>query len=217
MFRNVKLSLEKKRVCDYFVSLSKSKSRWIWIFCSILENLLGDGRNKGPTFTILLGDFNARSKSWWVHDIANNEGTQTEFISSLYGFSQLISEPTHILQNSSSCIDLTFTDQPNVVINCGIKLSLHENCHHHITCAKVNLQIIYPLPYQRLVWRYKNANESSIQKDLKVNEWNKLFSNANVEKQVNILNDTLFNIFSNFVRSKVITVDDSTSFSNWKN
>ena len=39
-------------------------------------------------------------------------------------------------------------------------------------------------------------------------DWNKLFSNANVEKQVNILNDTLFNIFSNFVRSKVITVND---------
>ena len=35
-----------------------------------------------------------------------------------------------------------------------------------------------------------------------------MFSNANVEKQVNILNDTLFNIFSNFVRSKVSTVDD---------
>ena len=41
-----------------------------------------------------------------------------------------------------------------------------------------------------------------------MNEWNKLFSNANVEKQVNILNDTLFNIFANFVRTKVITVDD---------
>ena len=39
-------------------------------------------------------------------------------------------------------------------------------------------------------------------------DWNKLFSNANAEKQVNILNDTLFNIFSNFVRSKVITVAD---------
>ena len=38
-------------------------------------------------------------------------------------------------------------------------------------------------------------------------DWNKLFSNANVEKLVNILNDALFNIFSNFVRSKVITVD----------
>ena len=37
--------------------------------------------------------------------------------------------------------------------------------------------------------------------------WNKLFSNANVEKHVNILNDTLFSIFSNFVRSKVITIN----------
>ena len=36
----------------------------------------------------------------------------------------------------------------------------------------------------------------------------KLYYNANVEIQVNILNDTLFNIFSNFVRSKVITVDN---------
>ena len=39
-------------------------------------------------------------------------------------------------------------------------------------------------------------------------DWNKLLSNANVEKQVNILNDLLFNIFLNFARSKVITVDD---------
>ena len=39
-------------------------------------------------------------------------------------------------------------------------------------------------------------------------DWNKLFSNANVEKQVNILKETLFNIFSNFVRSKVITIND---------
>ena len=82
------------------------------------------------------------------------------------------------------------------------------NCHHQITYAKFNLQIIYPPPYQRLVWDYKNSNASSIQKALNMIDWNKLFYNANVEKQVNILNDTLFNIFSNFARSKVITVDD---------
>ena len=93
-------------------------------------------------------------------------------------------------------------------MNSGIKPSLHENCHHRITYAKFNLQIIYPPPYQRLVWDYKNANASSIQKALNMIDWNKLFSNANVEKQVNILNDTLFNIFSNFVRSKVITIND---------
>ena len=116
-------------------------------FLLSLENLLGNIRNQDPAFTILLGDFNARSKSWWVHDITNNEGIQIESISSLYGLSQLISEPTHILQNSSSCIDLIFTDQPNLVINSGIKPSLHENCHHQITYVKFNLQMIYPPPY----------------------------------------------------------------------
>ena len=85
-------------------------------FLLSLENLLGKMRNQDSAFTILLGDFNARSKSWWVHDITNNEGTEIESISSLYGFFQLISEPTRILQNSSSCTDLIFTDQTNLVI-----------------------------------------------------------------------------------------------------
>ena len=39
-------------------------------------------------------------------------------------------------------------------------------------------------------------------------DWNKLFSNANVEKHVNILNDTLFKIFLCFGRSNVITIND---------
>ena len=186
----------------------------MWLPCEFehfllsLENLLGNIRNQDPAFTILLNDFNARSKSWWVHDITNNDGTQTESISSLYGFSQLISEPTHNLQNSSSSIDLIFTDQPNLVINSGIKPSLHENCHHQITYTKFSLQIIYPPLYQRLVWDYQNANANSIQKALNVIDWNKLFTNANAKKQLNILNDTLFNIFSKFPRSKVIIIDD---------
>ena len=87
------------------------------------------------------------------------------------------------------------------MINSGIKPSLNENCDHQITYAKFNLQIIYPSPYQRLVWDYKNGKASSVEKALSMINWNKLFSNANVGKQVNILNDTLFNIFSKFVRS----------------
>ena len=38
--------------------------------------------------------------------------------------------------------------------------------------------------------------------------WNKLFSNGNDDKEENILNDTLFDTFSNFVRSKVVTIND---------
>ena len=45
---------------------------------------------------ISFNDFNVRSMSLWVHDIKNTEGTRIESVSSLYGFSQLIPEPTHI-------------------------------------------------------------------------------------------------------------------------
>ena len=122
---------KKGYVITLYRSPSQNQSEFEHFFLS-LEKLLCNIRSKDPAFTILLGDFNARSKSWWIHNIIKNEGTQTESISALYGFSQLISEPTHILQNSSSSIDLIFTDQSNIVINSRIKPSLHENCHH--TC-----------------------------------------------------------------------------------
>lgn len=44
------------------------------------------------------------------HDINTNEGVQTESLTSGYGLCQLIPEPTYISPNSSSCIDLIFTD-----------------------------------------------------------------------------------------------------------
>ena len=85
-----------------------------------------------PDFSIILGDFNARSNSWWIGDIETSEGSGINALTTSYGFQQLISEPTHILNNSSSCIDLIFTDQPNLVNNSGTHPSLYPNCHHKI-------------------------------------------------------------------------------------
>ena len=150
------------------------------IFFLSLENLLGNIRNQDPALKFY---WVTLMPSLWVHDITNNEGTQIESISSLYGFFQLISKPTHILQNSSSCIDLICTDQLNLVINSRIKQSRYENCHHQIRYAKFNLQIIYFPPYQRLVRDSKNVSASSIQKALNMADWNKLFPNVNIENR----------------------------------
>ena len=51
---------------------------------------------------------------------------------SMYGFDQLISDPTHMLPASPSCTDLIFTDQPNLLVDSGVQPSLHANCHHKI-------------------------------------------------------------------------------------
>ena len=57
-------------------------------------------------------------------DKTTAEGTHLEALTSLHNSHQLISEPTHLLPRSNSCIDLIFTDQPNLVVNCGTHMPL---------------------------------------------------------------------------------------------
>ena len=83
---------------------------------------------------------------------ATSEGIQVDSITTSYGLSQIISDPTHILPNSSSCIDLIFTNQPNLVTENGVYPSLHPKCHHQIVFAKLNLNVEYPPLYERLIW-----------------------------------------------------------------
>ena len=60
-----------------------------------------------------------------------------------FGLEQKINEPTNIIGDFSSCIDLIFITQPNLVMEPGIHFSLHVNCYHHITFSKVNLKIYF--------------------------------------------------------------------------
>ena len=64
-----------------------------------------------------------------------------------YGLHQLIFGQTHIFPNSSSCTDLIFTFQLNVIFKSGVHTSLHPNCHQQIIYCKFNTFIEYPPPY----------------------------------------------------------------------
>ena len=48
-----------------------------------------------PDFSIISGDFNVRSKSWWNTDINTNEDAKIDAVTSSYGLRQLISQQTH--------------------------------------------------------------------------------------------------------------------------
>ena len=89
-------------------------------FLTSFDKLLQNLQNLNPYFTMILGDFNARSYSWWSEDILSVEGNHIDSLTSMFGLHQVISGPTHILSQSSSCIDLIFTDQPHLVTEYGI-------------------------------------------------------------------------------------------------
>ena len=113
-------------------------------FLSNLEKLVSEINNRKPALSIITGDFDARSQSRWSNDINTKERSKLFALSSSNGFSQLINEPTHIQTNSTSCIDLNFTDKPGLLVDSGLNSSLHPNCHHQINYSTFNLNICYP-------------------------------------------------------------------------
>ena len=121
----------------------------------------------------------------------------------------MINEPTHILESFSSCIDLIFTSQPNLITESGVHPSLHPNSHHQIIFAKFNLEILFPPPYFRDVWHYQDANTDLIRRAIDMFDWDRAFVNTNVNEKVFILNKTVLNILSNFIPQETVTVDDN--------
>ena len=157
-------------------------------FLSNFQMLLNEINNRKPSLSVITGDFNSRCSSWWSNNINTTEGLKLFSLTSSNGFNQIIDEPTHIQAKSTSCIDLIFTDQPNLSVNSGVHASLHPNCHHQIFHSRYNLNINYPPPYQRLIWDYKKADAKIIRKALDSVNWERLFDGKNINAQVMTIN-----------------------------
>ena len=114
---------------------------------------------------------------------------------------QVIAEPTNFTPHCNpSCIDLVLTDQPNLVLDSGVRPSPDAKCHHQIVHCKINVKTPSPPTRERRVWRYYDANVDAIQRSLRSFPWEEQFRLHNdVNSQVKIFNNTILNVMSNFV------------------
>ena len=137
--------LQKQKVIVSVIYRSPSQSTDEFdSFLSNFENVLNDISKRKLSLSVITGDFNSRFSSLLSKDTDTIEGLNLSSLISSNGLSQLINELTHIQTNSTSCIDLIFTDQENLSVNSGVPSSLHPNCHHQIAHSSFNLNIYYP-------------------------------------------------------------------------
>ena len=137
-----------------FISLYRSLSQFkdeLESFSDNLELNLDSIAFRNPYLIVALGDFNAQTKGWYLLGKTIYEGTRIDGIKSQFGLEQLIHEPTHITGERSSCIDLIFASQPNLVVESGVQSSLHQNCHPQIVFTRFNLKVVFTSPYEREV------------------------------------------------------------------
>ena len=200
----------KGKLCN-FITLYRSPNQSqddFEPFVNNFESNLDSVMVNNPFLTVVLGDFNAKSSLWYNSDITTYEGSKIDDVTSQFGLQQIIKEPTHIIGNSSSCIDLIFTIQPNLIMESGVHSSLHSNCHHHRAFAKFNQKIHYPSPYEREIWHYQKADVDQIRQAISKFPWDNRFANISVNEQVQLFTQTFQNIIFNYIPHETITCDD---------
>ena len=79
----------KKNISSLYRSPSQ-KSEKFESFLTNFEHLLSGINARKPSGSIILGDFNARSTSWWSSNIDSLEGSNLFSLSTLNGFHQII-------------------------------------------------------------------------------------------------------------------------------
>ena len=202
--------IQLKRKKYFFVVVYRSPSQNQGEFENFTLNfelLLSKIHAENPFCVVITGDFNCRSTQWWAKDIENSEGKEFEPLTSDLGLHQLISEPTHLMGDSKSCIDLIFTDQPNLIVESGVHPSLHEQCHHQIIYGKVSVSSIPVPPYTRRIWHYDKADFVAIRKSIAMFRWREHLENLTCpNEQVKLLNEVLLNIYTNFIPNEVKTI-----------
>ena len=117
----LEMSYNNKKVIVSVIYRSPSQSTDEFdSFLSNFENFLNDINKRKPSLSVVTGDFNSRSSSWWSKDTNTIEELKTFSLTSSNGVTQLINKPTHIQTNSISCINLSFTDQESLCVNSGV-------------------------------------------------------------------------------------------------
>ena len=92
----------------------------------------------------MIDSFNEKSKQWCEIDKSSFEDSQLQLLTLKFSLSQIITEATHILEDSRSCMNLLFTSQPNIAMDSGVQTSLCAHCHHQVLFAKFDLKLFYP-------------------------------------------------------------------------
>ena len=145
------------------LQISKPEFNEFDTFCSNPNLFLSNINDLNPGSSTVIGDFNARTSKWWSSNKETFKSHVIHYIFTAAKYPQLIDQPTHIINNSSSCIDLIFASNPNVICNLCIKLSLLDKCHHNLIFGELNFMISLPPTYKRQVWDYKKAEMQQIQ------------------------------------------------------
>jgi hypothetical protein len=168
---------------------------------NLIKTALDKIKAENPYCITIGRDFNAHLKDWYEDGISDTVGVHLQRVFDDHGITQLVNQPTYIVNNTNTCVDLFATDQPNLVLSNEIHPSLHPNCHHQINYTKLSLNCPPPPPFERRVWHYRHAKEEQIQKAIHDFNWEEELERLSdcPDEQVSFFDRIIMNIMKTFI------------------
>ena len=118
----------------------------------------------------------------------------------------------HIINDSSSCIDLINTSQFFLLVEHGIHPSLFKNYHHEIVHGKLNLSVPPPTALKRKLWDYSNADIDALRDKLRRVDWYAVFSGLDSNMVAKTFTDLVLTAITETIPNiKLITCNSNNS------
>ena len=155
---------------------------------------------------LFVGDFNSRNRIWWDGDTSDTAGRELFSIASDLSLFQLINEPTHIWQNSKSCIDLMFTDSPGLIKETSV-CSPIGGSDHNTLITTLDIRQTRPPSIKKKIWLYDEGNIEGLNQDIMSADWNFLHNNQiDVSGRCDRFTKLYFELIDRHIPSKTINI-----------
>ena len=152
-------------------------------FCSDIDDIIASASNSYDEI-IFIGDVNGRNTLFWNGDITNTEGRILNSIFESNNFEEMIHEPTRIVGETKSCIDLIFTRNPFVFSEVGTREKIVPICDHLPVYGYLSHKVHRPKAFKRFVWNFDRADYDRFRTLLLHAPWQTCYQRNNVNATV---------------------------------
>ncbi|MCG8113231.1 MAG: reverse transcriptase domain-containing protein, partial [Candidatus Thiodiazotropha taylori] len=172
----------------------------IW---SSIEDSIGQAFDTSIRNILVTGDFNFDI----LKQSANKKVTD---ICQQFSLHQLIDEPTHFTESSSSILDLFLTGNKNNVLLSGVgEPFLGQNIRYHcpIYCVLTFQKVSTPV-YTRKIYLYNRGNYEAFSNDLEETDWQSL-KNNDIDTYAGNITNNIYQLANKHIPNKIIKIRQS--------
>ncbi len=167
---------------------------------------LDRAKNSSISNIVVMGDFN-------LNLLKNPDKEKIDDISLQFGFHQLIKDPTHFTEHSSSLIDLIFVNKLDSVIYSGVSDPFLPNfVRYHCPIFAIFKFSKPKIPkYRRTIWKYNVGDYEKLRTILSQTDWSYLNGESSIEDKCQELTSSIQKAATESIPNKSAIIRPSDS------